>query len=162
MSLLTNIIHSGSFVHDQPEEVSIAKQCGNVCWWCGIQLLNNFDVFCLYHKYQNIEEILSSNGRLDGNIPKTGPVTCRGFFFSEDVEEFLFGCMRLRGEAKALDLAKLMHSHAWLLGLSFGGKSMKISYGHGLNYGKNMFFFGENQLLLKLYGKSVDVLWYFI
>lgn len=31
-----------------------------------------------------------------------------------DVEEFLFGCMRLRGEAKALDLAKLMHSHAWL------------------------------------------------
>eukprot|EP00435_Cladocopium_sp_Y103_P044585 s696_g12.t1 len=31
-----------------------------------------------------------------------------------DVEEFLYGCMRLRGEAKALDLAKLMHSHAWL------------------------------------------------
>ncbi|CAL1164093.1 unnamed protein product [Cladocopium goreaui] len=31
-----------------------------------------------------------------------------------DVEEFIYGCMRLRGEAKALDLAKLMHSHAWL------------------------------------------------
>jgi len=31
-----------------------------------------------------------------------------------DLEEFLYGCMRLRGEAKALDLAKLMHSHAWL------------------------------------------------
>ncbi|CAK9046496.1 Sodium channel protein type 4 subunit alpha B [Durusdinium trenchii] len=31
-----------------------------------------------------------------------------------DMDEFLYGCMRLRGEAKALDLAKLMHSHAWL------------------------------------------------
>ena len=31
----------------------------------------------------------------------------------QDLEEFLYGCMRLRGEAKALDLAKLMHSHAW-------------------------------------------------
>ncbi|CAE7541979.1 scn4ab [Symbiodinium sp. CCMP2456] len=32
-----------------------------------------------------------------------------------DMEEFLFGCMRLRGNAKALDLAKLMQSHAWMV-----------------------------------------------
>mmetsp|Transcript_105612 Transcript_105612/g.251778 ORF Transcript_105612/g.251778 Transcript_105612/m.251778 type:complete len:747 (-) Transcript_105612:124-2364(-) len=31
-----------------------------------------------------------------------------------DIEEFIFGCMRLRGNATALDLAKLMHSHAWI------------------------------------------------
>lgn len=30
-----------------------------------------------------------------------------------DMEEFLMGCMRLRGNAKSLDLAKLMHSHAF-------------------------------------------------
>jgi len=32
-----------------------------------------------------------------------------------DLDEFLWGCMHLRGNAKALDLARLQHDHMWLL-----------------------------------------------
>ena len=33
-----------------------------------------------------------------------------------EVEEFLMGCLRLRGTARAVDMAKLLHDHAcWLL-----------------------------------------------
>eukprot|EP00931_Biecheleriopsis_adriatica_P025433 TRINITY_DN15612_c0_g1_i2.p1 TRINITY_DN15612_c0_g1~~TRINITY_DN15612_c0_g1_i2.p1 ORF type:complete len:576 (+),score=109.17 TRINITY_DN15612_c0_g1_i2:70-1728(+) len=32
-----------------------------------------------------------------------------------ELEEFLWGCMHLRGNAKALDLARLQHDHKWLL-----------------------------------------------
>lgn len=32
-----------------------------------------------------------------------------------EIEEFLMGCLRLRGPAKALDLAKLQHDHGWMM-----------------------------------------------
>lgn len=32
-----------------------------------------------------------------------------------EISEFLDGCLRLRGNAKALDLAKLQHEHSWLM-----------------------------------------------
>lgn len=31
-----------------------------------------------------------------------------------EIEEFLLGCLRLRGPARALDLAKMQHDHQWL------------------------------------------------
>eukprot|EP00913_Durusdinium_trenchii_P001241 g1143.t1 len=32
-----------------------------------------------------------------------------------EVEEFLMGCLRLRGNARAMDMAKLCHDQAWLI-----------------------------------------------
>jgi len=32
-----------------------------------------------------------------------------------EIEEFLMGCLRLRGSARAIDIAKLIHDQAWLL-----------------------------------------------
>eukprot|EP00930_Biecheleria_cincta_P072462 TRINITY_DN59855_c0_g1_i1.p1 TRINITY_DN59855_c0_g1~~TRINITY_DN59855_c0_g1_i1.p1 ORF type:complete len:646 (-),score=99.99 TRINITY_DN59855_c0_g1_i1:112-1989(-) len=32
-----------------------------------------------------------------------------------EIDEFLMGCLRLRGPARALDLAKLQHDHAWMM-----------------------------------------------
>eukprot|EP00913_Durusdinium_trenchii_P021728 g20414.t1 len=32
-----------------------------------------------------------------------------------EIEEFLMGCLRLRGTARAIDIAKLIHEQAWLL-----------------------------------------------
>ena len=64
-----------------------------------------------------LREILTFQWSFNGNIPppqNDGRVPRQKF--PQDVEEFLYGCMRLRGEAKALDLAKLMHSHAWFSG----------------------------------------------
>ena len=32
-----------------------------------------------------------------------------------EVEEFLLGCLRLRGQARAMDIAKLMYDQSWLV-----------------------------------------------
>lgn len=32
-----------------------------------------------------------------------------------EVEEFLLGCLRLRGQARAMDMAKLMYDQSWLV-----------------------------------------------
>ena len=32
-----------------------------------------------------------------------------------EVEEFLLGCLRLRGHARAMDIAKLTYDQAWLI-----------------------------------------------
>jgi len=32
-----------------------------------------------------------------------------------EIEEFLMGCLRLRGQARAMDMAKLMFDQTWLI-----------------------------------------------
>ena len=85
--------------------------------------------FCIHSTQQK-------RNRRDSEVPES-KTRCRSSHVSRlldmdsggavEIEEFLMGCLRLRGNAKAMDIAKLCHDQTWLIREQVRGHGYSIA-----------------------------------